>query len=36
MTLGTYGRGFMLDNPSVNGLYAPAGNPITGIFIITL
>jgi len=27
--MGTYGRGFMLDNPSFNGLYAPAGNPIT-------
>lgn len=28
MGLGTYGRGFTLDDPNQNGLYAPAANPI--------
>jgi chitinase len=27
--MGTYGRGFTLDNAGVNSLYAPASNPIT-------
>jgi chitinase len=27
--MGTYGRGFTLDDPNQTGLYAPASNPIT-------
>lgn len=28
MGMPVYGRGFVLDNPSVNGFYAPAALPI--------